>query len=123
MSKIVRDAIKFAEKEYNLVYNDKTKILSSKVNVIKKRINITKEFLEDAYAYYNLKPSWIISRHVYWSLADDDFEEVDLHVVVPQRSKKKDYWNENKVIKADVIFYGVKQKRKKILEKYIVPVL
>lgn len=122
MSKIVCDAIKFAEKEYDLVYNEKTKVLSSKVNVIKKRIDITKEFLEDAYIYYNLKPSWIISRKVHWSSIKDDFDKVDLHVVVPQRSKKKDYWNDNKVIKADVIFYGIKQKRKKILEKYIVPV-
>ena len=123
MSKIVCDAIKLAEKEYDLVYCKETKTLRSKVDVIKKRIDISKVFLEDAYMYYNLKPSWIINRHVYWSLVNDDFEEVDLHVVVPQRSKKKDYWNENKVIKADVIFYGIKQKRKKILEKYIVPVL
>ncbi len=122
MSKIVCDAIKFAEKEYNLVYDQKTKTLRSKVNVIKKRIDISKVFLEDAYAYFNLKPLWVISRRVYWSSINDDFEEVDLHVVVPQRSKKKDYWSDNKVIKADVIFYGIKQKRKKILEKYIVPV-
>ncbi len=119
-TKVVNDAIKWAEKEHDLIYCKETRYLRSKVHVIHQRIDLTREFLIDAYAYFDLKPTWLIGRIVRLYKENAEVKEIDIEI-----SSKKGYYDHstNKLIKTDVKFMGKKSNNRSIvLEKYTIPI-